>query len=81
MLRLLGSLFLGFGILLVAFPIFFYWFIHGDRDRYVWIIQGPAPFNQFGSGPFQLSIILISLLLGVISLYISWVIYKKELIS
>ncbi len=25
-----------------------------DYDRYVWVINGPAPFDQFGGGPFQL---------------------------
>jgi hypothetical protein len=25
-----------------------------DYDRYVWLINGPAPFAGFGSGPFQL---------------------------
>jgi len=35
-------------------PVILYWFIHGDPDRYLWIISGPAPFSSFGSGPFQL---------------------------
>jgi hypothetical protein len=35
-------------------PLFLYWLIHGDYDRYVWLINGPAPFDQFGGGPFQL---------------------------
>ncbi|WP_198668954.1 hypothetical protein [Homoserinimonas sp. OAct 916] len=42
------------GILLVLSPLVLYWFIHGDSDRYLWIISGPAPFSSFGSGPFQL---------------------------
>jgi len=45
---------LGAGFLLVVSPILIYWFIHGDADRYLWIINGPAPFNSLGSGPFQL---------------------------
>ncbi len=27
-----------------------------DHERYVWLINGPAPFDQFGSGPFQLGL-------------------------
>ena len=25
-----------------------------DHDRYVWVINGPPPFDGFGGGPFQL---------------------------
>jgi hypothetical protein len=35
-------------------PFFLYWLIHGDYDRYIWLINGPPPFDEFGSGPFQL---------------------------
>lgn len=45
---------IGAGLLLVVSPVILYWFIHGDPDRYLWIISGPAPFDSFGSGPFQL---------------------------
>lgn len=47
-------LLLGAGIVLVLSPLAIYWFIHGDAERYLWIISGPAPFNSLGSGPFQL---------------------------
>lgn len=52
--RGISSVFLGLAILSSLSPFFLYWFIHGDYERYVWIINGPTPFNQFGSGPFQL---------------------------
>lgn len=42
------------GLLLVVSPVILYWFIHGDPERYLWIISGPPPFSSFGSGPFQL---------------------------
>ncbi|AQQ53105.1 hypothetical protein B0X71_08355 [Planococcus lenghuensis] len=49
-----SSVFLGFAVLSLLSPLFLYWLIYGNYERYVWIINGPAPFNQFGSGPFQL---------------------------
>lgn len=48
------SLFLGFSFIFFVSPIFLYWFIHGNYDRYVWIINGPYPFSHFGGGPYQL---------------------------
>lgn len=44
----------GAGLLLVVSPVILYWFIHGDPERYLWIISGPPPFSSFGGGPFQL---------------------------
>ena len=50
----LGSAFLlGLGGILMAAVPALYRFIHGDRERYVWIISGPEPFGQFGGGPYQ----------------------------
>jgi hypothetical protein len=51
---LLSSLLLGWGVLLLLAPVPLYWFIHGDSQRYLWIINGPFPFSSFGGGPFQL---------------------------
>jgi hypothetical protein len=45
---------IGVGLVALAMPFFLYWLIHGDYDRYVWLINGPPPFDEFGSGPFQL---------------------------
>jgi hypothetical protein len=50
----LERLLIGVGLLLVVSPVILYWFIHGDPDRYLWTISGPAPFSSFGGGPFQL---------------------------
>ena len=50
----LAPFLIGAGLLLVVSPVILYWFIHGDPERYLWIISGPPPFSSFGSGPFQL---------------------------
>ena len=50
----LAPFLIGAGLLLVVTPVILYWFIHGDPERYLWIISGPPPFSSFGSGPFQL---------------------------
>jgi len=49
-----AQLLLGAGLLLIVSPVVIYWFIHGDAERYLWIINGPAPFDSLGSGPIQL---------------------------
>lgn len=54
LLDALASLLLGVGILGLASPIALYWWIHGDYNRYIWIIHGPFPYSAMGSGPFQL---------------------------
>ncbi|MBA2176104.1 hypothetical protein H0266_14500 [Halobacillus locisalis] len=79
---MLSSLFLGISFLSFISPFLLYWFIHGDDERYVWIISGPYPFSHFGSGPFQLwmgiGFLLMSLLSAVISLIFSKLHKKAE---
>lgn len=53
MRELVASCLLGWGVLLLPAPLFLYWFIHGDSERYVWIINGPYPFDSMGGGPTQ----------------------------
>jgi hypothetical protein len=53
LLDLVSSAMLGIGLVSLAMPFFLYWLIHGDSDRYIWLINGPSPFDEFGSGPFQ----------------------------
>ncbi len=71
LLDLLSSLLLGIGCLSFLSPAFFYWMIHGDDERFIWIINGPAPFSSFGGGPYQLfnffifPIIVAILLIGI----------------
>lgn len=45
---------LGLGFILVISPVGLYWFIHGNDERYIWIINGPYPFSSLGGGPFQM---------------------------
>jgi hypothetical protein len=49
---------LGLGVSCLPAPILLLWFIHGDNERYEWLISGPPPFDQFGSGPVQLALVL-----------------------
>ena len=49
-----SSAVLGLGLVLVAMPFFVNWLIHGDYDRYIWLINGPKPFDSWGGGPYQL---------------------------
>ncbi len=53
-LDILSSLLLGLGLVYLASPCLLWWWIHGDYERYVWIISGPRPYDSFGGGPFQL---------------------------
>ena len=67
------SLILGVGTILVVSPFFLHWWIHGDYDRYIWIIHGPYPYSNFGSGPFQLAMNLGLVLKGVVLLVIYFI--------
>lgn len=75
------SALLGFGIVFLTSPLFLYWFIHGDYDRYIWIINGPYPFSHFGGGPFQLAMGIGLLFIGVVliaaALVLKKVFFKK----
>lgn len=55
-------------------PFFLYWWIHGDDERYLWIINGPFPFSSFGGGPFQLGmylgLVFLGLMMFVVGLYL-----------
>lgn len=44
----------GVGIVFIISPLFLYWWIHGDYDRYLWIIKGPYPYSNLGSASYQL---------------------------
>nr|NIS38286.1 hypothetical protein [Candidatus Saccharibacteria bacterium]NIV03772.1 hypothetical protein [Calditrichia bacterium]NIV72064.1 hypothetical protein [Calditrichia bacterium] len=65
------------GIVFLASPLFLYWFIHGDYDRYLWIINGPYPFSHFGSAPFQAAMGLGLILAGVVLIIASVLLQKK----
>lgn len=69
-------LFIGIGISFS--PIILYWFIHGDYERYIWIINGPFPFSSFGGGPFQLLMYVGLFILGVTLIAASLFINRKN---
>ena len=75
-LHFISSLCLGIGFLSLISPFLLWWFIHGDYERYIWIINGPYPFSHFGGGPFQILVGLALLLTGFIFVGISFAINK-----
>ena len=77
----LSNFLVSIGILTIISPAFLYWFIHGDYDRYIWIINEPFPFGSFGGGPFQLLMYIGLFITGVVliavSLIIKFIIKRK----
>jgi len=61
---------------LLVSPFLLYWFIHGDNERYLWIINGPEPFSSFGGGPFQFWIGAILFTLGFAMIFVSGIIER-----
>ena len=72
------SLILGLGIIFIISPVVLYWWIHGNYDRYLWIIRGPYPYSDLGSGPFQLLISIGLFIIGFIFLMIYFTLNKKQ---
>lgn len=68
---------LGLGALFVISPVALYWFIHGSQERYIWMINGPYPFDHLGGGPFQLFAYIGLLVFGTGLLVVGLVIRKK----
>lgn len=67
-----SAIVLGMGVLLLASPVALYWWIHGDYERYIWIIRGPSPYNQFGGGPFQLWMYVLLSFLGLVGISVGF---------
>jgi hypothetical protein len=76
-IMLLSNFLLSIGILTIVSPIFLYWFIHGDYERYIWIINGPFPFSSFGGGPFQMLTYISLFITGLVLIIISLIIKRK----
>ena len=76
---ILSNLLLLIGIEICLSPFILYWFIHGDYDRYIWIINGPFPFNNFGGGPFQLLMYGGLLITGLVLITVSLIVKRKIL--
>lgn len=64
--NIMTSVFFGVGIIFLVSPFLLYQWIHGDYERYIWIINGPDPYNKFGGGSYQLIMYLSLFLIGVI---------------
>ncbi|MEX2437433.1 MAG: hypothetical protein WD509_02560 [Candidatus Paceibacterota bacterium] len=64
-MKIIANTFLLFGTLFAVSPLGLYWWIHGDYERYLWIINQPYPLSNFGSGPFQLFLFASLFAVGV----------------
>lgn len=73
----ISDLLLGLGFIFVISPAILYCFIHGDYERYIWILNGPFPFNRFGGGPFQL-FMFAGLFAAGIGLIVIYVMLKRK---
>lgn len=76
---ILSNLLLLIGIEICLSPFILYWFMHGDYDRYIWIINGPFPFSSFGGGPFQLFMYGGLLITGLVLITVSLIVKRKIL--
>ena len=74
---ILSNLLLLIGIEICLSPIILYWFIHGNYDRYIWIINGPFPLNSFGGGPFQLLMYGGLLISGLVLIAVLLIVKRK----
>jgi hypothetical protein len=74
---ILSDLLLLLGIEIFLCPFILYWFIHGDYERYIWIINGPFPFSSFGGGPFQMLMYVSLFIIGAILIIISLIAKRK----
>lgn len=66
----------GAGIMFIISPLFLYWWIHGDYDRYLWIIKGPYPYSNLGSAPYQLLLYGGSFFAGILFIIVAFVLRK-----
>ena len=66
LIEILFEALMGLGIIILFSPLALYWFIHGDEERYEWIINGPEPFSSFGSGPYQMMMYIVLLMGGIV---------------
>lgn len=77
-IKYISDFLLGLGFIFTISPIILYWFIHGDYERYIWIINGPYPFSHFGSGSFQLFMYLSLLIIGAALIVISMILKRVK---
>lgn len=80
-LDMVSSLFLGLGCIAFLSPIIINRWIHGSYERYLWIINGPRPYSNFGSGPYQMvNFLILPLIIGIALISIA-IIIRKQLIT
>lgn len=65
------------GVVFSISPLFLYWWIHSDYERYLWIINGPEPYSNLGSGPYQLLLYVVLFSIGVLFLFAGVVIWRR----
>lgn len=54
------------GVVFSTSPLILNWWIHGNYERYLWIINGPEPYSNLGSGPYQLLLYVGLFTIGVL---------------
>jgi len=74
----ISDLLLGLGFVFVISPAILYWFIHGNYDKYIWIINGPYLFSKFGGGPFQMFVSVGLFIIGICLIGISRILMNKR---
>jgi len=74
----MSDLLLGLGFVFIISPAILYWFIHGNYERYIWILNGPYPFSHFGGGPFQLFTSVGLFIVGIGIIVISMTLKKRN---
>jgi hypothetical protein len=45
----------GLGVALLLLPVLVHRLIHGNPERRLWLIRGPAPFDGFGSSSVEMA--------------------------
>lgn len=64
--KLLAALMLAGSGPFLVFPFVGWWLMTRSYESHLWLISGPAPFDKFGGGPFQMWMYGTSLLLGLL---------------
>lgn len=67
----------GIGALVMLMLPAFFWFVHGSFERYLWVINGPDPFQYFGSGPFQLAVGSLIMIVSGVCFMAAFLLYYK----
>ena len=69
--KIIGVVLSHIGIFSLVSPFLLYWWIHGDYERYLWIINGPFPYSHLGGGPFQLQLFAGLFIFGAACIIVS----------